>query len=330
MPATALDQDRLDPIESIGLPSNTPIVTIVDPSTDATPQGAVVINLAGADDPPAILRHYPPDHPVRICLNNGDRIESTVADLATAIPPGAERLLLPELPQHETRQDPQGLRATIDRLRDPDDGCPWDLAQTHQSLRPHLLEETYEVLDALANGTPEQLCEELGDLLMQVVLHAKLAEQDGRFTLDDIAEGIRAKLIRRHPHVFADADADTPELVEGAWERLKARERPERRSVLDGIPRPMPALARAQAVLGRAQRNGFRRPPSAESNLGEAALDLAMQAREAGLNAEDAARDALDRFETRLRGIERKLAESGRKLADVPQEELDAEWHAAS
>ena len=165
---------------------------------------------------------------------------------------------------------------------------------------------------------------------MQVVLHAKLAEQDGRFTLDDIAEGIRAKLIRRHPHVFADADAATPELVEGAWERLKARERPERRSVLDGIPRPMPALARAQAVLGRAQRNGFRRPPSAESNLGEAALDLAMQAREAGLNAEDAARDALDRFETRLRGIERKLAESGRKLADVPQEELEAEWNAAS
>lgn len=328
MPPTTFDNS--DEIAAIRRPSALPLVTMIDASTDATPQGAVIIDLNGAQSTPPILRHYPPEHPVQVIANDGRRTETTVSAIRKSIPPAASRLLIPELPPHEIRHDQQGLRATIDQLRDPDDGCPWDLAQTHQSLRPHLLEETYEVLDALANGSPEQLCEELGDLLMQIVLHAKLAEQDGQFTLDDVAEGIRSKLIRRHPHVFADtALGDTPELIEGAWERLKARERPERQSVLDGLPRQMPALARAQAILGRAERNGFRRPQSSSDDLGEAALNLAMQARESGLNAEDAARDALDHFESRLRHVEQKLAKSGRKLADAPQEELEQEWNAA-
>ena len=329
MPTTT--PDAPNEIQALRRPSAHPIITLIDASTDATPQGTVIIDLNGSPEPPPILRHYPPQHPVQAISNDGRRTETTIAAIRESIPPAAARLLIPALPPHEIRHDQQGLRATIDQLRDPDDGCPWDLAQTHQSLRPHLLEETYEVLDALANGSPEQLCEELGDLLMQIVLHAKLAEQDGQFTLDDVAEGIRAKLIRRHPHVFADtAIGDTPELIEGAWERLKARERPERQSVLDGIPRQMPALARAQTILARAQRNGFRRPQSTSNDLGEAALNLAMQARESGLNAEDAARDALDDFESRLRRIEQNLANSGRKLADIPQAELEQEWIAAS
>ena len=309
---------------------NFPVITLLHASTDVVPQGPVIVDLAEAEGPPAILRHYPPSHPVKAGRKGKPDWEATVGAALQGIPEDANHLFLPELEPHEIRNHQQGLRAAIDRLRDPDDGCPWDLAQTHQSLRPHLLEETYEVLDALAHGSPEHLCEELGDLLMQVVLHAKLAEQSGGFTLDDVAEGIRAKLIRRHPHVFAEAEAGSPEAVEGVWERLKARERPERQSVLDGIPRDMPALARAQAVLGRAARNGFRRPDAPDAGIGEAILDLAMQAREAGTNAEDATRDALDEFERRLRQIEQSVAEDGRRLPDASPEEIQALWAAAS
>ncbi|MYE05787.1 MAG: MazG family protein [Chloroflexi bacterium] len=194
----------------------------------------------------------------------------------------------------------------MDRLRDPVDGCPWDNAQTHKSLRPHLLEETYEVLEAIAAGDPAELCEELGDLMMQVVLHAKLAEQAGAFTLDDVSESIRAKLVRRHPHVFGDGTANTPKLVEGAWERLKARERPNRESVLDGVPKTLPALARAQSILGRAERNGFAREADDSLELGQRLLDLVQEARDADLSAEDALRDALIDFE---RDVRRQEAE---------------------
>ena len=221
-----------------------------------------------------------------------------------------------------------GLRGVIDRLRDPVDGCPWDNAQTHRSLRPHLLEETYEVLEAIGDGDPGHLCEELGDLLMQVVLHAKLAEQDGEFTLDDVAEGIRAKLVRRHPHVFGDASAESAQWVEGAWERLKARERPNRESVLDGVPQSLPALARAQSLLGRAQRNGFARSCSGSADLGERALDLVLDAREAGVNLEDAVRDALEAFERRVRGLESEFRAEGRSVSEIEPDELRRRWDA--
>ena len=161
-----------------------------------------------------------------------------------------------------------------------------------------------KVLEAIAAGDPVELCEELGDLMMQVVLHAKLAEQDGEFTLDDVSEGIRAKLVRRHPHVFGDGTANTPKLVEGAWERLKARERPERESVLDGVPRTLPALARAQSILGRAERNGFERKSVESGDLGERLLNLVQEAREQDLSAEDALRDALGAFERSVRAQE--------------------------
>jgi len=308
------------------------VVTSVAGPRAVMPQGAVVFRLDGAEDLRPALRHYPPNHAAILINRTADGLSaesSTVAAVAGSPPADAIALVLPPLDPLEIRDHAEGFRAVIDRLRDPDDGCPWDLAQTHLSLRPHLLEETHEVLHALAHGTSAELCEELGDLFLQIVLHSKIAEQDGRFDLGDVAEGIRAKLVRRHPHVFADAESGTPEWVEGAWERLKAAERPERRSVLDGIPRAMPALARAQAVLGRAERNGFRRPASQDGDLGQSALDLAIQAKDAGRNAEDDARDALDEFERRLRSMEATLAEDGRKLSDAPQAELQALWRAA-
>ena len=296
------------------------------------PQGVTVFHLQGGEDLRPALRHYPPRHPVILVKQTPDGLSaepSTVAALQARPPSNAAALVLPALDPAEIRDHAEGFRAVIDLLRDPDDGCPWDLAQTHLSLRPHLLEETHEVLHALAHGSSEELCEELGDLFLQIVLHAKIAEQDGRFDLGEVAEGIRAKLVRRHPHVFANAETGSPEWIEGAWERLKAAERPERRSALDGVPRSMPALARAQVLLGRAERNGWRRPTPPPGDLGDQALDLTQRAKDAGVNLEDAARDALDRFETRLRRMEAALATDGRKLSDAPQDELARLWDAA-
>lgn len=247
------------------------------------------------------LRHYPSDHGLRAIDQTAKVRRSTVADLLNGECQGATALILDPIELSDVRDAPDGVRGVMDRLRDPVDGCPWDNAQTHETLRPHLLEETYEVLEAIAAGDPAELCEELGDLMMQVVLHAKLAEQAGDFNLDDVSESIRAKLVRRHPHVFGDATANTPKLVEGAWERLKARERPNRESVLDGVPKTLPALARAQSILGRAERNGFAREAQDSTELGQRLLDLVQEARDADTSAEDVLRDALAAFERGVR-----------------------------
>ena len=251
------------------------------------------------------LRHYPLEHSVTVLDHHGQTSAATVADVRSSCPE-AQALVVAPIAPFEIRDAPDGVRGVIDRLRDPIDGCPWDLEQTHDSLRPHLLEETYEVLEAIAGGDMAELREELGDLMMQVVLHAKLAEQAGQFTLDDVSEGIRAKLVRRHPHVFGDGTADSPTLVMGAWEWIKAEERPQRESVLDGVPKTLPSLARAQSILGRAERNGFGRQPDGNSpaNIGERLLDLVMEARALDVSAEDSLRDALAEFEQGIRAQE--------------------------
>ena len=282
---------------------------------------------------PTALRGYPRNHPVQLVFDTGDTwraVDATPESLDDP-PPEALAAAFPAVPLHDVRDHTEGLRGVIARLRNPDGGCPWDNAQTHESLRPHLLEEAYETLDAIAAGDPAALCEELGDLLMQVVLHARLAEQQGSFDLGDVSEGIRAKLIRRHPHIFTDAEVgvDSAFAMEQVWEQLKARERPTRESVLDGIPREMPALARAQSVLGRAARNGLPRETSrdaANTPIGERILDLVEAARDAELSAEDETRDALDAFEARVRAFEASLREEGRQLDGLGSEELAMRW----
>ena len=284
-----------------------PTLAVVRTSA-ADPPVATGILVVLIDDPdrlPNALRHYPSTHPITIVAPDETLNPATVAD-ALAHSRQAQALIVSPIEPFDIRNAPDGVRGVIDYLRDPVDGCPWDLEQTHESLRPHLLEETYEVLEAIASGDPAELCEELGDLMMQVVLHAKLAEQAGDFTLDDVSEGIRAKLVRRHPHVFGDGTADTPKLVEGAWERIKAEERPQRESVLDGVPKTLPSLARAQSILGRAERNGFGREPSNSEDLGQRLLDLVQHARAQDISAEDALRDALAAFERGVRSLERE------------------------
>jgi XTP/dITP diphosphohydrolase len=197
------------------------------------------------------------------------------------------------------------LVAVMDRLRSPG-GCPWDREQTHRSLATYLLEETYETLEAIETD-PQHLREELGDLLLQIVFHARIAEEHDTdsWSIDDVAAGIVDKLVSRHPHVFADADASTAEHVEARWDELKRTEK-QRGSALDGVPAALPALSLAAKVMGRAARAGVAPEvvldPSA--SVGDALLTVVDRARTEGVDPEQALRDAVRRYAEQVRTLE--------------------------
>ncbi len=207
------------------------------------------------------------------------------------------------------------LVAVIDQLRSPG-GCPWDAAQTHESLAPYLLEEAYETIDAIQSGDRQDLREELGDVLMQPLLHARLAEEsDDGFTIDDVAGDIVAKLIRRHPHVFAGETAEKIEDLHGRWDELKSQEKPQRRYATDGVVSAQPALSLAAKYLSRTDRAGLEVPVDADGaafddyvrthdDLGELLLSLVAAARQRNLDPELALREAAFRFAARARDIE--------------------------
>ncbi|WP_026075162.1 MazG family protein, partial [Cellulomonas massiliensis] len=179
------------------------------------------------------------------------------------------------------------LVAVMDRLRSPG-GCPWDARQTHASLVPYALEEAYELAEAIEADDRAGVREELGDLLLQVVFHARVAQEDGDdpFDVDDVARDLVAKLVRRHPHVFADARAaDDDEGLHVQWDALKKQEK-QRASALDGVPLALGALARAQKLAGRAERAGLELPAPAGDTLGDRLLALVLEARRAGVDAE--------------------------------------------
>ncbi len=241
------------------------------------------------------------------------------------------------------------------RLRDPEHGCPWDIEQDFRSIAPHTLEEAYEVVDAIEHGDLDALRDELGDLLLQVVYHARMAEEAGRFDLDDVAAGLADKLVRRHPHVFGDAVLADADAREHAWEREKAAER-ERKgevddSVLAGVTRGLPALSRAQKLQRRAARIGFDWPDAAgarakvieeldeldaaggnparvEAELGDLLFAAVNLARHHEVDAETALRRAGQRFERRLRAVEQRVHEHGASLDELTLEQLESHWRA--
>ena len=250
-----------------------------------------------------------------------------------------------------------GFRELVDvvaRLRAPD-GCPWDREQTHASLRPCLLEECYEVLDAIDRGSPTALREELGDLLLQIVFQAQVATEAGAFTIEDVIADEVAKMVRRHPHVFADATvADSAEVVRN-WSRLKAAERAERGvedpSVLSGLPPALPALHAASRMGEKAARVGFDWPSAAaalakvreevaeleealasgdaariEHEIGDTLFALASVARLADQSPEMALRSALARFARRFRVVEAAVRANGRDIHALTPDELEALW----
>jgi len=244
-------------------------------------------------------------------------------------------------------------------LRTPGSGCPWDLEQSFASIAPYTLEEAYEVADAIARGDLGHLKDELGDLLLQVVYHARMAQEQGAFDFGDVVEGITAKLVRRHPHVFADEQGRTAEAVKGLWERIKAEEKAERgeappQGALAGVPVALPALTRALKLQDKAGRVGFDwNDPRAvlakireEADEIEAALDAgdkAEAAKEVGdllfavvnlarhlaADPEGVLRDTNLKFERRFASIERALAARGKRPQDASLEEMDALWDAA-
>jgi len=249
------------------------------------------------------------------------------------------------------------------RLRAPD-GCPWDREQTPASLRPFVLEETYEVLEAIESGTPAQLCEELGDFLFEAVFLAQMSEENGDFTVGDAIDAICDKLVRRHPHVFARDDDDAPltstQVIE-KWETLKAREREaaglpvkKQKTTLGGVPKTLPSLLRAYEISARAAAVGFdwakagdvldkideevaevRREVEsgatghmsrAEEEMGDLLFAITNLSRKLGVEPEAALRRANEKFTTRFDAVERALIERGRSLSEASLEEMEAEW----
>lgn len=215
----------------------------------------------------------------------------------------------------DSQTDP--LRAAADTMRAVRERCVWSQRITHRDLVPYLIEESHEVIEAVESGTSDDLREELGDLLWQVLFHSAIAAQDpyDPFDIDDVAETLTEKMVRRHPHVFAGEVATTPEEVLVHWNAAKAAEKRTRTSVLDGVPRGMPALALAQKLVGRAAGVGVApdasviqpssaAAPSSEAELGDAMLALVALARERGWDAERALRERLRGLEGEVRAAE--------------------------
>ncbi|MCL1887847.1 MAG: nucleoside triphosphate pyrophosphohydrolase [Kiritimatiellaeota bacterium] len=239
------------------------------------------------------------------------------------------------------------------RLRAPD-GCAWDRAQTLPDLKPCLLEEAYELLEAMASDDIPHHVEELGDVLLQVVFQCQIREEEGRFNFDTVAAALAEKLIRRHPHVFAGADAATPDAVLRQWERLKKEEKDGARSALAGVPKSLPALLRAQRVQGKAKNSGFDWPDrsgpdkkideelrelreavakddkaAVEHEVGDVLFSIVNLCRFLGVDAEAALQSANARFSRRFGHVERSAQRDGKNMRDCPLEELDAYWEEA-
>jgi len=248
------------------------------------------------------------------------------------------------------------LLGIMERLRGPG-GCPWDREQTLASLRPYVLEETYEVLEAVDAGDPREHCEELGDLLLQIVFQAQLRREEGKFDFADVAEAISSKLVSRHPHVFGTSQVKDAEGVLRQWAALKREEKKKKgggASVLEGVPRELPALARADRLTEKASRIGFDWPDAAgardkvaeeireldeaiaggdrseiEHELGDALFALANLARKLGVAPEEALRATLGRFVSRFEHVERELARRGVPHGGATLAEMDALWDEA-
>lgn len=248
------------------------------------------------------------------------------------------------------------LLEIMDSLRDPDSGCPWDLEQDFATIAPYTIEEAYEVADAIDRDDMPGLRDELGDLLFQVVFYARMAKEAGAFDFGDIVDGICDKMLRRHPHVFGNADERAAGLREGSWERIKAEERGQRddSGALAGVARSLPALKRAQKLGKRAAGVGFDWPDGSgvrdkireefdeleeavgtgergqvEEEFGDLLFAMVNLARHLDVDAETALMGANLKFERRFREMERTITESGGRLQDHGLESLDREWRAA-
>lgn len=325
---------------------------MLDPRVD-TLLSQVDSRLKASEAKLSLLEVYPPEHVLRVVGAAGtpqQRVEEvTLEDLDRG-----ERfdhlttIYLPALPE-EGIYDFQRLLDIIARLRGPG-GCPWDRKQTHASLARHMVEEAHEAVDAIRHTDWDHLCEELGDLMLQVVLHGQIGSEEGYFDVRDSLRLIIAKLLRRHPHVFGEVKLDTPEEVIARWEKIKAEERGEP-SVLDGLAEGLPALIHAYKLQNRAARVGFdwaaaedvlpkleeelreieealRGSPGGdlEEELGDMLFTLVNVCRHYGVDPEVALRRSARKFERRFRDMEKKCDDGGLDMHKMSLEELDCMW----
>ncbi|GAB4549253.1 MAG: nucleoside triphosphate pyrophosphohydrolase [Anaerolineae bacterium] len=312
-----------------------------------------------------LMNAYPDQHPVTLVRAAGTDKEQVLTCPLYELDrqPGIDHLTTLYLPPLPRASGLSAFQETVAHLRAPD-GCPWDREQTHQSLRPYLLEECHEVLAALDAGDPEALLEELGDLLLQIVLHAQIAAEMGDFQMADIIGTIDAKIRRRHPHVFGDVQVNGVQEVLDNWEAIKQAERAASgaedwlnrdeagsASALDGVPLAMPALARAQTISRKAVRVGFEwpnldgvleklteearevadaaTPEEREAEIGDLLFVIVNLARWLDVDAESALRATNERFILRFRTLERLARELGQRLADLDIKQLDGLWEEA-
>lgn len=237
-----------------------------------------------------------------------------------------------------------------------ENGCPWDRVQTRESLKPYLVEEAYEALEALDSNQPEKIKDELGDLLYQILFHSKIAENQKEFDITQVIDNLSEKMVRRHPHVFEDSTAETPDAVVDQWEHIKKSEKANRdhKSVLDNVPTHLPALARAQKLSKKAAKNGFDweqisdvfekldeevaefkeavlsgKDGEIEGELGDILFVLVNIARHKKVDAEEALRNTNRKFIERFQYIEAQVEKSGKTLKDTPLDQLEHYWQEA-
>ncbi len=247
----------------------------------------------------------------------------------------------------------QELLKIMESLRG-EKGCPWDKQQTRESLKPYIIEEAYELFEAIEEDKPDHIKEELGDLLFQIVFQCQIAKELGQFDMSDVIDGIGNKMIGRHPHVFGGAECKTPDEVLKQWEVLKKREGKMRESILEGVPKAMSALLRARRLQKRAAQVGFdwehiddvlvkvdeemdelkdalkkKDREETEEEMGDILFMLVNLSRFAGVNPEDALRKTISKFIHRFRHIEMRTAEQGKKLSDMTLAEMDKLWDEA-
>ena len=293
-----------------------------------------------------LLAVYPPEH-VIVIVDDGGKKEERITDLGMGDFSASTCLYVPALMEGTSFESFQEIVA---HLRAPD-GCPWDREQTHQSLRAHLLEEAYEALEAIDSGNPASMREELGDLLLQIVLNAQIAGEAGDFNISDVVKGIHHKIVYRHPHVFGNMELKDVDGVLQNWEKLKEKERGrknENKGLLDGVPLSLPALIQAQEYQDRAARVGFDWPEiqgvldkireeieevrnaSNEEELageiGDLLFALVNLARWKKVDAESALRGTNMKFKKRFAYIEAKARQQGRNLSDIHLDEMEKLW----
>lgn len=326
--------------------------------------------MVAADVKLALMEHYPPEHRVCVVRAAGvpaeerievvplyelDRLDWLDHLTSVYVPPLEEGVAGAGKSSRSCRYPLDPLVEIMERLRG-EDGCPWDREQTHRTLVPYLVEETYEVLEAIEMGDRNKLCEELGDLLLQIVFHVQIAREDGGFDANEVIDGICRKLVRRHPHVFGSAKVRSSAEVMTNWQQIKRAEKSDRQrsSFLEGVGRGMPALPRAVRLQQKAAEVGFDWPDyrGALEKIGEevAELKLALErkdrrgieqemgdilfaaanvARLLGVDAEMALIGAVRRFERRFEIMERRAAEAGRVLSECSLDELEEFWNEA-